>query len=513
MPITLALSFPSGKYHATPWGRHVNEGVAEWPPSPWRLLRALVATWKRKFPNDAAMDLHMPALMAQLIAPPVFKLPPATVAHTRHYMPWHKGGKFGPDNRTLVFDTFVVLDQAELGIRYPDATLTPAEEDVLAKLLAHMNYFGRAESWCAARVCHDWDSLPGQEIGWLNSANDERSRNLQRENCEPVRVLCPDPQTWHEWHYDDKAHKPNPRWNLLAETKDLHDERWSDPPGSRWITYFRPQSVFASKLAHGQVDESVWFAQWDIAPYQPVAVRYALDGPVLPRLQDTVYVAEIARRYVQGIYGKRSQNASSTLFSGKQANGDQIGTHQHAFYLPLDEDGDGRLDHLLLVAPQGLCLSELQTLSAWQHMSGPAGTSLNLGLMAVTALENNTILHPATRWRSITPFIATRHYKQRGTKRDVFPREQLAEMNLREELSRRNLPTPISITAVNGLNLTNAGRTLPWREFRQQRVLGEGRRGSESGKGFEIEFAQPVAGPIALGYACHFGLGLFAPVA
>jgi CRISPR-associated protein Csb2 len=55
------------------------------------------------------------------------------------------------------------------------------------------------------------------------------------------------------------------------------------------------------------------------------------------------------------------------------------------------------------------------------------------------------------------------------------------------------------------------GRSLAWRHFRQQRVFGNGRRGSDFGKGFEIEFAEPVSGPIALGYACHFGLGLFVP--
>jgi len=32
MPVTIKLNFPAGRYHATPWGRHVNEGVAEWPP-------------------------------------------------------------------------------------------------------------------------------------------------------------------------------------------------------------------------------------------------------------------------------------------------------------------------------------------------------------------------------------------------------------------------------------------------------------------------------------------------
>ena len=41
MPTTLVLTFPWGRYHANPWGRHVNEGAVELPPSPWRLLRAV----------------------------------------------------------------------------------------------------------------------------------------------------------------------------------------------------------------------------------------------------------------------------------------------------------------------------------------------------------------------------------------------------------------------------------------------------------------------------------------
>jgi len=41
--IAISFKFPAGRYHATPWGRHVNEGAVEWPPSPWRILRALEA--------------------------------------------------------------------------------------------------------------------------------------------------------------------------------------------------------------------------------------------------------------------------------------------------------------------------------------------------------------------------------------------------------------------------------------------------------------------------------------
>ena len=46
-----SCDFPLAAYTRRRWGRHVNEGAVEWPPSPWRLLRALIATWHLK--NDS----------------------------------------------------------------------------------------------------------------------------------------------------------------------------------------------------------------------------------------------------------------------------------------------------------------------------------------------------------------------------------------------------------------------------------------------------------------------------
>ena len=46
--ISISLRFSTGRFHATPWNRHVNEGVPEWPPSPWRILRSIIFNWKTK---------------------------------------------------------------------------------------------------------------------------------------------------------------------------------------------------------------------------------------------------------------------------------------------------------------------------------------------------------------------------------------------------------------------------------------------------------------------------------
>src|SRR6185369_130127 len=101
--LAIAITFPAGRYHATPWGRHVNEALPEWPPSPWRLLRALVAVWKRKLPHlprEAVEDVIGELARTN----PAFCLPPATLGHTRHYMPLNSTDE---SKRTKVFDAFV----------------------------------------------------------------------------------------------------------------------------------------------------------------------------------------------------------------------------------------------------------------------------------------------------------------------------------------------------------------------------------------------------------------------
>src|SRR5437899_6811763 len=96
---TIELRFLANRFHATPWGRHVNEGVPEWPPSPYRLLRALYDVWKRKHPDmpEATVASVFEALAAQ---PPRFRLPEATMSHTRAYL---SSNTEDPTDKSLIF--------------------------------------------------------------------------------------------------------------------------------------------------------------------------------------------------------------------------------------------------------------------------------------------------------------------------------------------------------------------------------------------------------------------------
>ncbi|HVV00645.1 MAG TPA: type I-U CRISPR-associated protein Csb2, partial [Verrucomicrobiae bacterium] len=146
----LELRFPAGRFHATPWGRHVNEGAVEWPPSPWRILRALIATWYWKARrNGEISEETMRALAESLSQPPVFQLPPATTAHTRHYMPYNEGKN---EKTTKVFDTFIQIAEGESVLVAWNIDLTPERLTALKILSARLGYFGRTESLVEARV-------------------------------------------------------------------------------------------------------------------------------------------------------------------------------------------------------------------------------------------------------------------------------------------------------------------------------------------------------------------------
>ena len=109
--IALEIRFIAGQYHATPWGRHVNEGAVEWPPSPWRLLRALIAVGYRKLGWDPRHPPQEAAQLVELLAAevPVFHLPPASLGHTRHYMPKYNSARDGKTDK--VFDALEAFEK------------------------------------------------------------------------------------------------------------------------------------------------------------------------------------------------------------------------------------------------------------------------------------------------------------------------------------------------------------------------------------------------------------------
>jgi CRISPR-associated protein Csb2 len=406
-------------------------------------------------------------------------------------MPWFKKG---PEDRTLVFDAFVSVA--------PDTE----NQETLGQVLDRLGYFGRAESWAEARLLPDFDAK-------CINCRPERVGVGQ----ESVRVLAADPQKWQAWDYTDKKiPRPDPLWNLLAETADMHHEKWSDPPGSQWITYARPADCFAPWPAAGR--------QRPAAAGGFTTARFALDGPVLPLVTETLPLAEDVRgellRRCRGVLRQRGVEADRLALAGhcpavvgKTPDGRPLHGHGHAFFLPADEDRDGRLDHVTLVAADGFTDDEVRALDRLREVPRRAADPLRLLLVGLGSDRDfrTPLLGPATTWLSATPFVATRYPKLRGSKRDrpedyATPHAFAAHV-LRQELARRPELPPLLSIEEQPLGPQRL-RPIQFQRFRRKAGDDGGRRPAA---GFRLTFAAPAPGPLCLGHSSHFGLGLFLP--
>lgn len=514
MPVVIRLTFPGGRYHATPWGRHVNEGVPEWPPSPWRLLRALVAVWKRTCPNEFSAD-QVQRVLTPLCQPPSFLLPPHKVAHTRHYMPWEKKG---PQDRTLVFDTFVSVNRKDaLLVGWPDAALAVDDEGCLRRLVGNLTSLGRTEGWVEGEVmsCPDtppvWNCVP------------------TTDDPNPVRVFCPDPATaFGNEHYPevDRKTKPEkrlfdcPRWHLCLDTETIHAEKWPTVPGSKWVNYARPTERPAATARSTPPERQ-----------KPTVARFLLDGPVLPLVTDTLPVAEAFRRAVMSRFGgwceehsaegerfrrtDKPDKFSSRTLSGKELNGAMRKDHAHAFYLPTaDGDDRRRITHVTVTADDGFGPGELAALTALRSLTlgdGEKGLKLRVQLIGLGKPTDFThwLFAEARVWESVTPFVAHRHLKRRGAKRDHLPpgtdwRDEFVKLTAAECLARIG-------SAESAVQVVRQASGLPPAiafHRRRRRDIG----GPTRVFGYvSLTSTSPIPRPKAFGYGCHYGLGLLRP--
>jgi CRISPR-associated protein Csb2 len=221
-------------------------------------------------------------------------------------------------------------------------------------------------------------------------------------------------------------------------------------------------------------------------------------------------------RIPKGEPGKEELSRRCPSVTGKNEFGQPLKDHKHAFFVPVDEDGDGRIDHITVLATRAFSDTETQALDRLRDFQLEEGNSLRLlliGLGKETDFRPTPLLDESTIWISATPFIVTRYPKLRGTKRDrpkeyASPRDFTCHV-LRQELERRSdLPAIVSIENEDLIG-SHRLRPIQFKRFRTKHNDDGGRRPAG---GFRITFAAPIRGPLCVGHSCHFGLGLFLPL-
>lgn len=476
MPTTLVLRFPWGRYHATPWGRHVNEGAVELPPSPWRLLRALYAVWRTRAPELADDTVH--ELLTRLAEPPTFHLPRHGAAHTRHYYPdtVHRSGAASTD-RTL--DAFAVFERdAELGAVWP-FDLPDQHRVALERLAGSLPYFGRAESLCSGCVLPEW--VPAAHDTWVPVD----VADAVAEDAPTTSVLAPE--------------LPLRLDALLARPVDVRKGSLLFPAGTHLLAYQRTHPAPRRRPRPQLQSQSQPQAE------RPIAVRFSVLQAGLPPQTDALIHTDLLRQAALSKLNRPPEERAHTQLGGRTAGDKAMHGHGHAHYLPLITDR--RLTGLVVWTPNTLPDDELTALTSVDRLFSPISPEWRLTIRvagigtAAQVAPELTATPPATVWRSATPFTPPR-YPKRNTDWPAFLHREIDR-----ELTSRSLPPARTVTLLDE-------EWQPWRRYRPSaRMRRDTRQGQATRPSafLRIELTEPTPGPLALGHLSHFGLGLFIP--
>jgi CRISPR-associated protein Csb2 len=480
--LIIELGFLRGRFHATPWGRHVNEAVPEWPPSPFRLLRALVDAWFRKHDNLPAARVER--LLGSLAAPPLFYLPPARASHTRSYLAQNSED---PSNKKLVFDGFAVLEREQrVLVGWPELPIAPDEAAMLQQLLGSLNYLGRSESWVEARLVQD------RVVAWNCVPLGEGEVPKGKEVVRVAGVISPNV-------FSDRGFEVPARRNAKARqigwlealtwgSSEAIEHTMNRPPGLEPLFYLRDADALDARPRSSER-----------MPSRTVeAVEFAVESKVKAPITDALWIAEQVRFNLMGALKRQvGERDISVTFSGKDVHGNPAKGHRHLSILPLDTERTGYVDALLLVSQVPFTPTEQQAIDSLYPVWRRSGHPLVLTPLQYGAREH--LLRRGTVVESMTPFVPTRHWRKT---RDGDERSWLAQQ-VALECERRDLPTPIHVEMIAAPSLSR--RRARWLDFRRARKDDAPRLAF----GLRLTFAEPILAPFSLGYASHFGLGCF----
>ena len=567
----LAFRFPAGRYHATPWGRNVNEADVAWPPEPWRLLRALVAAYWRKGDRARWSEDDLGRLIDALAGTlPEYSLPAGAVhAHTRHYMPTGTLDK-GRPKTTLVFDAFLRLPRgAPLVAAWPRVTLEPEPFAFAADLAGAIGYLGRAESWTECEALAEWDgeancrpldgSASGDPVRLLaplgpDAYSTERQRILNEMKRE---ILARAERTPTRRRVDaevdkaprsesagaggpggagdvdaevDKALRSRGRQAhtlperlvdaLALDTADYQDRGWSRPPAAREVVYSRAPEAAPGTAARPAGRRRSSRIERD----PPTVARFLLAGRPLPRIEDAVRIGELMRRAALAQFRWRRDAAKDRWIplapwevSGRDADGKPLRdpSHRHAFWLPEDADGDGWIDHVSVCVAGGMNREVQAALDRITRLwLAPKRTSEEVDAEPGGVKEWRLALEgfgrPADFAGGARIFGASRRW------RSVTPFLASGRLKatgypgeVRRLLKRRGLAADaVEVTPRKEIDVGGTARRAV--HFHRFRSRGREAQPDAAGALLEITLPESVEGPLALGYGSHFGLGLFA---
>jgi CRISPR-associated protein Csb2 len=313
---------------------------------------------------------------------------------------------------------------------------------------------------------------------------------------------------------------------LAVDTSDWQAVGWSSPPPLRKVVYDRPS---VGPLPPIRPKKSAPASNVQLG--FPEVARFVLAGRPAPRIEEALRIGDLARLALISKFGRGSVPAE---ILGRDDNGPlrEDPAHSHAFFLPEDDDGDGRIDHLVIYCHKGFSPAAKRALDGLTRLWFERGAvdeetgerprqEWRLALEDIASRDSvagsSRLLHAARTWQSVTPLFKTRFDKKRPTSFEAVVDSYRHEITREWEKRYPAVPAP-SVEPITATGSTGSfvldinGRPQSPFAFVRTRHGRGGRRSDMSGGFFMLTFDNDVCGPIALGWGAHFGLGLFAAV-
>ena len=526
--LVIEMGFPGGRYHATPWDKQVNEGAVEWPPSPWRLLRALIATWYTK--GDGVDPDTLRAIVYKLTPLPEFHLPPITTSSTCHFMPLYRSSL--DDKTANVYDVFAHVGESRLRFIWRDVTLEEREKEALDLLLSRMGYLGRAESWVEASIANADEPI----------VNCRPSETLLGNGQRVAMMCCLPPDEYDSWREAtiaaleeqktnenkakamkagkvDKGLTAKEKENIEASvpltlfdalqinTAEMRADGWPRPPGSRWVNYEPPGDAFSIAPSRRTVETK-----------RPTVARYKIRAKVPWTIFDAVTLGDMVHNRLVSL------SDGSATFTGCDESRQPL-KGDHAMILShgiASQIGGMRITDITVFNKDGFdekdeaALRSLHVLDEFTNRGKRENDNevvlIGIGHPEMFASEKGVVAR-SDKWVSLTPFVPTRCPKYTRTGVPKLDENGLhidsAEHDLRRLLEAEGYPQIKRITPIPRAIVGGSSRS--WLSFKRKRISEHRKPLNDAGFGFEIEFVEPFDGPLAIGYGRNYGLGLFRP--
>ncbi len=482
--LIIRISYTPGVFHEAPWIRAAADSV-EWPPSPFTLLGILIAGWSRI--QDTDVD-RLQRICDRLAAIPIFDLPPATHGHKLYHARDANPNSQQVTDTSPLLDAFGALSSSNAHavstyVTWRDVDLEPEDIGLLDRILAAARHINRAP--CSFSLA---SMLPT-----------ERDR---------IQVIAASQDDLHDGpRVRRTAAHPTLRGAalfkaLLRQATGPTNPARAQPNETILVDYrFPPQfgldarDIFARERARSELP--------------PRIERFALStstGYRVPLVTDTIVLAEAMRWATMRASSARELRTADPVLSGKSPDGQPAHGHGHAFFLPRDLDGDGRLDHLDVWYPTGSSVDTHRATLATQTLYDNR-IHCRVHLSHVGPAKRPSGL----RWESVTPFVLERHVKTAGRASSEIKSGAPIDQ-VRASLRNHGFATPpaeIEIHGARALAVTPDGKAMPPLSFRRTRLK---ESHAMPAYAVQLRFDVPVEGPIVAGKHAHFGLGQFVPV-